>query len=129
MSFYKLSSITAFIAVLLSATLIGIPELLFYVFNIEANGATYFMSRRAGILFIGLAFVSWQIRNIFEINTQQAICLGFMAIMFGLAALGCIEFVLGNTEMGVFLAILTELTLGWFYLKIWRENNLTTNAV
>ncbi|MEC8326458.1 MAG: hypothetical protein VX100_10230 [Pseudomonadota bacterium] len=127
MSFYKLSAITALIAALLSVALMGVPELLFYLFNIEASDATYFMGRRASILFLGLALVSWQIRNISDKITQLAVSLSFMVIMFGLAILGSIEFTLGNAGAGIFLAIITELTLGLFYLKIWREKRLHTN--
>lgn len=127
MSFYKLSAITALIAALLSVALMGVPELLFYLFNIEASDATYFMGRRASILFLGLALVSWQIRNISDKTTQLAVSLSFMVIMFGLAILGSIEFTLNNAGVGIFLAIITELTLGLFYLKIWREKRLHTN--
>lgn len=127
MSFRLLSAITALIAALLSVALMGIPELLFYLFNIEASDATYFMGRRASILFLGLALVSWQMRNISNSTTQLAVSLSFMVIMFGLAILGSIEFTLGNAGVGIFLAITTELALGLFYLKIWREKRLHTN--
>ncbi|ATC99665.1 MULTISPECIES: hypothetical protein [Pseudoalteromonas] len=129
MDFRLLSGITALIAALLSVALMGIPELLFYLFNIEASDATYFMGRRASILFLGLALVSWQIRNISDNTAQLGVSLSFMVIMFGLAILGSIEFTLGNAGVGIFLAIITELTLGLFYLKIWREKRLRSNPV
>lgn len=129
MDFRLLSGITALIAALLSVALMGIPELLFYLFNIEASDATYFMGRRASILFLGLALVSWQIRNISDNAAQLGVSLSFMVIMFGLAILGSIEFTLGNAGVGIFLAIITELTLGLFYLKIWREKRLRSNPV
>lgn len=129
MDFRLLSGITALIAALLSVALMGIPEVLFYLFNIEASDATYFMGRRASILFLGLALVSWQIRNISDNTAQLGVSLSFMVIMFGLAILGSIEFTLGNAGVGIFLAIITELTLGLFYLKIWREKRLRSNPV
>jgi hypothetical protein len=74
------------------------------------------------MLFLGIAVFSWIGRNAVHSESRQAICIGLSISMLALAMLGVFEFVRGFPGAGIFVAIITEVTLGVAYLKIWVRN-------
>jgi hypothetical protein len=120
--FSKLSAITAFIAITLFLLLLFAPEVIFTLFQVQSNESAFFISRRAAMLFLGIATISWFGRNAMHSESRQAICIGLSISMLALAVLGVFEFARNFVGMGIFLAVVTELALGVAYFQIWNSN-------
>jgi len=103
----------------LFATLLAIPELIFWLFQIDESASAEFMSRRAAFLFLGMATICFLSREVPQSEVRNAICLGICVAMLGLAVLGLIELMSGNVGLGILLAVCTELVfaLGFFQLS------------
>jgi hypothetical protein len=117
--FRNLSSIMAVIAFTLFLFLLFAPEIIFNLFEIQGDESAFFISRRAAMLFLGIAAFSWFGRNASHSESRQAICLGMSISMLSLAILGVFEFVRNFVGMGIFLAVATEIALGTAYFQIW----------
>ena len=122
-NYSQLTRLTAVITFILFLILLLAPEVIFILFQIPSHESAGFISRRAAMLFLGIATFSWVARNAAPSETRQALCLGLSLSMLSLAALGIAEFVRGFAGLGIFLAILTETFLGMAYFTIWKENS------
>ena len=120
--FNSINKFTAFIALLLFTVLLLCPSILFMLFGIENNSSASFISRRASMLFLGLAVLLWSSRHAENSETRQTICLSMVISMFALALLGLFELVFGQAELGILLAVSTEVLIATLYLKIWLDN-------
>jgi hypothetical protein len=120
--FKTISTITAIVAFILFLLLLLAPEIIFILFQVQGGESAFFISRRAAMLFMGIAAFSWIGRNAVHSESRQAICVGLSISMLALAMLGIIEFARGFTGGGIFFAIITEVTLGVAYFKIWAGN-------
>ena len=120
--FRKLSMITAIITFALFLVLLFFPEIIFILFQIPDNDSAFFISRRAAMLFLGIAVFSWLGRNAPHSELRQAICVGLSISMLALAGLGLFELIRGFSGLGIGLAIATEIFLGVSYFKIWAGN-------
>ncbi len=109
MNFRLTTTLAAIVCAMLSLTLLVVPGLIFWLFQLDANVATEVMARRAGVLFFGLTILTYGLRDLPEGKPRQTVALGIGATMFLLAILGLIEFVMGRIGPGVFLAIAAEL--------------------
>ncbi len=96
------------------------------LFEIDGNESAYFISRRAAMLFLGFAVISYFSRNAQNTDTRQSILLGLALSMFGLAILGAFEFARGFAGVGIFLAVGTELFLAVSYGSIWLSSRKPT---
>jgi hypothetical protein len=112
----------AVIAFTLFLLLLFAPEIIFALFKIPGDEPAFFISRRAAMLFLGIAAFSWFGRNASHSESRQAICLGLSISMLALAVLGVFEFIRSFVGMGIFLAVATEITLGIAYFQIWSRN-------
>jgi hypothetical protein len=121
-SFKRLSTVTAAIALTLFFLLLFTPEIIFMLFQVEGNESAFFISRRAAMLFLGIAVFSWLGRNALDSDSRQAICIGMSVSMLALAVLGVMEFARNFVGMGILGAVVTELALGMAYFQIWNSN-------
>ncbi|ESP92547.1 MULTISPECIES: hypothetical protein [Pseudoalteromonas] len=119
MQFKTLSVVTATIAGFLFVALLLFPEFMYSLFQIPQTESASFMARRAAILFLTLGILSWLMRNAEHSESRQMVCLSFIIMMFGLAILGTFEYVREYAGVGIGLAIVTELALGFAYLKVY----------
>jgi uncharacterized membrane protein len=117
--FRKLSTITAIITFGLFLVLLFFPEIIFILFQIPDNNSAFFISRRAAMLFLGIAVFSWLGRNALHSELRQAICVGLSISMLALAGLGLFELIRGFSGIGIGLAIATEFFIGVSYFRIW----------
>ncbi len=102
-------SITAFIITgVLFLCLLLAPGLIHWLFSIPSEPATDFMSRRAGVLFLGLSIITFQARHAPQTQLRRGISLGISVMMASLALLGTAEYFRGHTGIGIWLAIVTE---------------------
>lgn len=125
--FSSLNKITSGLSIALSFFLLVFPEPIFYLFNVAGNDSAYFISRRAAMLFLGFAVISWLSRNAQPSATRQAISLGIAMSMFGLAILGMLEFLRDYAGGGIFMAASAELFLAVSYFSIWLSDKKGNN--
>ena len=119
MSFKTLSVVTSVIAFALFVVLLTIPELLFYLFAVDGNSEAFFFGRRAAMLFLGFAALTWAGRNAPRSEARQAICLALAVAMIAMAVLGVVEFLRGFVGPGIALAILTETVIASLFFTVW----------
>ncbi|MCF6273722.1 MAG: hypothetical protein L3J37_11145 [Rhodobacteraceae bacterium] len=118
LSFKTLSIVSAAIAGALFLTLLFVPGLVFWLFQIPASDSAVFLARRAAVLFLGFGIIMWRIRDVEASPAIQAICVGWGVAMLGLAALGSMEFLRGFAGIGIFAAVAIETFLGVSYLRL-----------
>lgn len=118
-NFKLLNTATALIALILCSVLILVPEVLFMLFGIDEHSSAFFIGRRAAMLFLGLAVLTWCIRKAEFSESRQAVCLSLSVSMLGLAILGTVEYLRGFAGIGIALAIITEAVLAALYFKVW----------
>lgn len=120
--FRTLSTITAIVTCVLFLVLLLLPEIVFILFQIPENSSAFFISRRAAMLFLGIAVFSWLGRHSLHSELRQAICAGLSISFLSLAALGLFELIRGYSGIGIGLAIVTESILGLAYSRVWLDN-------
>ena len=107
------------VALMLFFCLLLVPEWIFILFEVDGNESAYFISRRAAILFLGYAILSYLIRNAQHSDARQAVTLGICASMLSLALLGIFELFRGFAGIGIILAVLAEVFIAGSYFSIW----------
>lgn len=116
-SYADLTFIAALFSGLLFLVLLFMPWLVHLLFNIASDPATDLMSRRAGVLFLGLGVIAFQARNAPQSSLRRAISLGFAIMWAGLALLGLMEFSRGLAGLGIWVAIVIETVLAALYFR------------
>lgn len=82
-SFHQLCTLTAAIWAMLALTLLVWPAVIHWLFAIDSVASTDIMSRRAGVLFAGLATIVWMARTAPDSPLRRSICFGFSVAMGG----------------------------------------------
>ncbi len=121
-NYKSVSTVTAVIAFILFLILLVAPVSIFMLFQVQGNESAFFISRRAAMLFLGIASFLWLGRNAIHSELRQAICVGMSLSMFALATLGIFEFVRGFVGIGIFAAVSTETIICFAYYRIWKNN-------
>ena len=99
-SYQHISIATAFLCLGLFFTLLLFPDLIYWLFQVEESESSSFMLRRAAMLFLGLAVITWLSRFEGQSTARQAICLGLSVTMLALAILGSAEYLRGAAGPG-----------------------------
>lgn len=123
LSFRTLSILSAALSAALFLTLLFVPDLVFWLFQIPASESAAFLSRRAAILFLGFGILMWLVRNTENSPANRAICIGWGTAMTALAILGTLEFVRGFAGGGIFIAVFIEAFIGVSYLLLAQRTN------
>ncbi|MGB7318903.1 MAG: hypothetical protein WBC85_13130 [Planktotalea sp.] len=105
----------------LCATLLIVPQLLAWLFQIELDHSGAIFARRAGMLFCGIAVICWHSRALDPSPASRAIFLGLGTMMAGLALLGLVEFAQGRVGVGIFLAIVAEIAFSVHFLSFAKK--------
>ena len=79
------------------------------------------MARRAAMLFLGVAVVTFLSRETPPSQLRANLCLGLAIMMAGLAAVGVFEFIRGAVGLGIWLAIVTEISFALAYFKLSKQ--------
>lgn len=114
-NYADLSLLAALITGCLSLGLLLIPGIFHWLFAISSEPAVDVMSRRAGVLFLGFAIITFQARHAEQSPLRRGISLGIMVMMAALAALGFAEYLRGQVGLGIWLAIVTEVVFAVLY--------------
>lgn len=104
----------------LSGALLVWPAVIHWLFQIASDPATDVMSRRAAMLFAGLATLMWQTRLAEDSPLRRSVCLSVSVALAGLAIVGLAELLRGAVGAGIFLAIAVELVFVAALLPFWR---------
>ncbi len=122
-NFRSLSILSAALAAALFLTLLFMPGLVFWLFQIPGSESAAFLSRRAAVLFLGFGILMWLVRNAEGSPMRRAICIGWGTTMVALAILGTLEFLRGFVGIGIFSAVFIETFIGVSYLRLARKKN------
>jgi len=120
-NFKTTSALNAIVLFLLFSALLIFPKIIFVLFQIPENDSAFFIARRAAMLFLGLAVITWTGRHASHSSLRQSVCAGLSTTMFALALLGVCEFIRGLAGPGILLAVIGELFLGGLYINIWLK--------
>lgn len=77
-----------------------------------------FLARRAAMLFLGIAILSFLARDAPASILRNAIAIAFAVMLLGLAATGLYEYARGYAGPGIWIAIVTEVA---FAVAFWRS--------
>ncbi|MEJ1992362.1 MAG: hypothetical protein P8X50_11845 [Maritimibacter sp.] len=120
MTFRHLTLISFLLSALLCLGMLILPSVFFWLFGLDQDVAATVMLRRAGMLFAGISILLWGARRA-KGATQVVFARGMVVMMGGLAVLGLIEFLVGRTGLGSFVAIAIETALAIGYLPYIRK--------
>ena len=115
-SFRLICIAASILSLTLATALIVYPALIYLIFSMEGSSGADIISRRAGMLFIGLGVVCWRLRNV-EGEARTGLATGMTAAMVGLAVVGGFEFYRGAVGPGIFLAMTAETALAALFLR------------
>ena len=110
-------TIAALISGALCVTLLFIPGVIFWLFQMPHDVGGEIIAHRAAMLFAGYSFLAWQTRFLASSQATRVIFLSFVCFMGGLALLGVVEFIRGMVGVGIVLAIAAEV---FFVVTFWR---------
>ena len=121
MSYRFLSIATSVLCASLFLCLLLYPELIYWLFQVQASDSSSFMLRRAAMLFLGFAVIAWLSRSATHSESRQAICLGIAVTMFTLAILGTVEYFRGAAGAGIMIAVGGEIAVSGAYFSLWQR--------
>jgi len=129
-NFYKiLTSFTAILCCYLFFLLCLFPQSFLSDLGIEASEAAYFISRRAGMLMLGISVLLFFARNVPHSQARQAIALSISVTMFGLIIAGSYEFLRGYVNSAIFGPIVIESILAASFFYIWFSNHKKSGRI
>lgn len=110
---YKIISIaTAVLFVYLFSQLFFGSDSFVKDLGLEPSITSLVLARRASMFMLGLAFLMFMSRNLPTSKARQIICLSTGITLFGLAFIGTFEFIKGNVNSSIIIAITIE-TILW----------------
>jgi hypothetical protein len=116
---YKiLSCVSAALFFALFAALLLSPRSVLAGAGLVATDWTDFVSRRAGVIMLGLAVLCFQSRNAPH-GATQAVLMGMGTVFGALAVLGSAEVLRGFAKGGLLPAVALEATLAVLYFALW----------
>jgi len=125
--------IVSYIATLLYLYLFSIllfaPQSLLKDIGVAGNESAYFLARRASMLMLGFAILSFNGRNASCSIARQAITLSISISMAGLAVLSYFEYLRGFAGKGILPAGAIESVLAVIYFILWLSNRKHTSAI
>lgn len=99
----------------LCITLIVLPELIYWMFQLQGNSLGDFLAKRAGVLFLGLSVLCYHSRNTRSAEIQRLVSLTIALTMAAMAFMGALEFFKGVVGAGIFVAIIVELGIALMF--------------
>ncbi len=121
MTFELLSRFTFAIFAALALTLLVAPGVIHWLFAIDSGAAADIMSRRAAMLFAGLAVLTFLGGGSTSLEVQHLVSAVIVVAMAGLLVLGFVEWLRGAVGPGIWLALIVEGFFVWFYFRYWQE--------
>jgi len=108
------------ISFLLFLTLLLLPELIYWLFQLDQTPSSDVLAKRAAMLFVGFTVLLYTTRNTDNREVQYAVSVSVFTAMAGLALLGIYELIQGAVGLGIFVAVFAEITICALYLTFIR---------
>jgi hypothetical protein len=118
----QVSTLAALLFLVLFATLVLLPEIVYWLFRLQENELGDFLSKRAGVLFLGLSILCFYSRNTKSIEVENTVALSVGTAMGAMALLGVYELVRGNAGLGILVAVIVELSIAALFSRLWFKN-------
>ena len=116
---YKAVSLAASaLYITLFACLLVAPNLIYWLFDSGSHPTADLLAKRAAMLFLGLAALSFLGRNAPSSSLRQAVTVAMATTMAGLMLTGMYEFFLGTAGFGIWFAIGGEALFLSLYLSV-----------
>ncbi len=122
MTFANSCKAVAVLFAVLFVLLLITPEFIFWLFGVPQSETANLIARRAAMLFLGFAVISWSARNTPPTILRRGFSLGIVVSMAGLACTGTYEFLRGFANWPILLAVATECAFALIFLRFsWRS--------
>jgi len=121
-TFRQLSFAVSVLYIVLAASLIFAPNLIYWIFGLTSHASTDVLSRRAGMLFLGLSVIAFLGRSAKDSQHTQAFLFGTCVSMTGLIGVGIFEWLRANVGPGIWFAITIEAIVLFFFALAWHRN-------
>lgn len=116
------SDATTLLYLCLFAVLLFTPKSLLAVLGVPGSESADFLGRRAGMLMLGFAVLSFTGRNAAASTARQAIALAIGVSMAGLAVLSVREYVRGFAGPAILQAAGVEVLFAFVHLVLWASH-------
>jgi len=128
--FKVISCLTAALYTYLFFILLCAPNSLLKSVGVAGNESAFFLARRASMLMLGFAVLTFGVRNSPSSITRQAISISISVCMAGLSVLSGFEYFRGFASKGILPPCAIELVFAVVYFLIWlfNRNRLTPAA-
>jgi peptidoglycan/LPS O-acetylase OafA/YrhL len=127
---FKIStSFTALLCCYLFYSLCFSPQSFLLDLGVEGNEAAYFISRRTGMLMLGVSVLMFCARNLPHSQARQAIALSIAITMLGLTITGTYELLRGYVGNAIIGAIAIESILASSFFYLWFSNAKKTQNI
>lgn len=121
LNFVFVNKAAATVCATLFLALLFVPFLVWQLFGIAGSAEIDFLARRAAMLFLGLAIITWQMAGIEDLKARRAISFALSVTMAGLALSGLAEYVRGFAGPGILAAAVAETVFSLLYACYWRN--------
>lgn len=118
MSFKAVSLAASALCSTLFVCLLLTPDLIYWLFGVESHATADLLAKRAAMLFLGLAVLSFLGRNAPYSSLRQAVSVSMATTMAGLILAGMYEFFMGTAGIGIWSAIGGEALFLCLYLHV-----------
>lgn len=116
---YKAVSLAASVLYLtLFACLLLSPGLIYWLFGIPGHSSADLLAKRAAMLFLGLAVLSFVGRDAPPSNLRRTVVIALSTTLVGLIGVGVYEFMTGTAGAGIWCAIAGETVFLGLYLNV-----------
>jgi len=120
--FRKLSDAVSVLFLVLAVCLVFVPDLIYWIFGLTPQSSTDVISRRAGMLFLGLLVFSFLSRSATDSLHRKAFLSGVAVLMAGLISVGIYEWLNATVGPGIWFAITVESIIFIFFAHAWYRN-------
>lgn len=122
MSYKAVSIAASALCSALFACLLVAPDLIYWLFGIERHTTADLLARRAAMLFLGMAVLTFLGRNAPYSSLRQVVSVAMATTMAGLMLTGMYEFFLGTAGIGIWSAIGGEALFLGLYLQVLHKD-------
>ena len=121
MSYRHLTLAASILFGVLCLTLIFLPQIVYWLFEIQGNDLGDFLAKRAGVLFLGLTVLCYCSRKSHTVEVQGLVLLAVGSAMGAMAFLGIFEFIRGTVGAGIFVAVVIEAAIAFLFFAYRRK--------
>lgn len=118
MSFYIVAVATAIAGVGLGCGWLFAGQRLFARWEVNAHSDGLLVGRRLGIVYLSIALMLFLARSAPDSPLRDAVSIGMLFGMLGLATLGCIEFRAGRVNKLMLISVGLEIVLALGYISV-----------